>query len=298
MNHIHSKSGLVVSCTTDGFITDLPDLEHVKSGQFGEIYRTARKNLNPENDAILELKNTDSIGILSIKTRGQMGYNSQIAAFTGYQESLPKAVRIDLFDKVFDQDKKVDFIQFQLRSAGDILKASQDGGNGGSVTALYQEKQFSLTYDNRREIAEIGFNSRFMHSKPFYNVETCLLFRKIKLNATRTFNSNFPLTPTGNIGRKDKYEQILVKVLIRAFYHRPDLFGLDNSVTTINRTFIKNQLLLIDSSFSRVSLGYISDQKSKPFLTSAIPDVEKTRFLLGKTKEVFPLFDPALLLKS
>lgn len=297
MNHIHDKHGLVVSCTTDGFITDLPDLEHVRSGQFGEIYRIARKNLNPENDAILELKNTDSIGILSIKTRGQMGYNSKISAFTGYQESLPKAARIDLFDKVFDLDKKLNFMQFQLRGAIDILKASQDGGSGGSVTGLYQEKQFSLTYDNRREILENEPGARFMYSKPFYNVETCLLFRKIKLNATRTFNSNFPLTPTGNIGRKDKYEQVLVKVLIRAFYHHPELFGLDSLVTGINRTFIKSQLLLIDSSFSRFSLGYISDQKSKPFLTSAIPDVEKTRFLLDKTKNVFPLFDPTVFLK-
>lgn len=65
MNDIHVKGGLVISCTTDGFITDMPGLEAVNSGEFSQIYRKARFNLNPKNDNVLELKNTEPKELLS-----------------------------------------------------------------------------------------------------------------------------------------------------------------------------------------------------------------------------------------
>lgn len=292
MNDIHNKGGLVVSCTTDGFITDLPDLENVNSGEFSVIYRKARFNLNPENDCVLELKNTELQELLSWKTRGQMGYTSKINAFTGYQDSKPFRERIELMNNAFDGDKMIKFIQFSLRGATDILKSGE-----GSVTPFYQEMYFSLVYDNRREVISVP-GTAFLRTKPHKNVEDCLLFRQISNNCRRTYNSSLPSVPSGNIQRKDNYEQILLKLLVRAFYHHPELFGLDlEPGLKINRSFIKSRLIDIYEPFKSVSLKYISNQKSKPFIPKGVPEVEKTRFILERIKTLYPSFDQDMFLR-
>lgn len=146
MNKIHEDGGFVVSVTTDGFITDLKDLEFYDSGRFSKIYKKARENLS-NNNCILELKHTEEVGLLSWKTRGQMGMSSNIKAFSGYQDTLPIDERRKLFLDTFENEKTLKFIQFSLRGATDITKSGF-----GAVTPVYQETTFSLIFDDRREI--------------------------------------------------------------------------------------------------------------------------------------------------
>lgn len=219
-----------------------------------------------------------------------MGYTSKINAFTGYQDTNPFNERIGMIDNAFDSDKILKYIQFSLRGAVDILKSGE-----GSVTPFYQEIHFSLAYDNRREV-DFELNKPFFLTTPHKNVENCLLFRQLSNNCKRTYNSNLPTMPSGNIGRKDNYEQILLKLLIRAFYHRSDLFGLEEGIK-VNRTFIKERLTEIYEPFKSVSLRYISNQKSKSFIPKGIPNVENSRFILDRVKDLYPSFNPDLFLR-
>lgn len=222
-----------------------------------------------------------------------MGYTSKINAFTGYQDSKPFKERIELINNAFDSDKMIKFIQFSLRGAVDIFKTGE-----GSVTPLFQEMYFSLVYDNRREVISESGNT-FLRTRPHKNVKDCLLFRQISNNCKRTYNSSLPSTPSGCIMRKDNYEQVLLKLLVRAFYHRPELFGLDlETGFKINRSSIKTILTEIHEPFKSVSLKYISNQKSKPFIPKGIPEVEKTRFILDRVKALYPCFDLNLFFRS
>lgn len=58
------KEKVVISVTTDGFLSNVPDLENMADGRFIKIFRSARKNLG-EEDKILEIKTIESKGILS-----------------------------------------------------------------------------------------------------------------------------------------------------------------------------------------------------------------------------------------
>jgi len=62
LNDIHK--GLVVSCTTDGFITNLGDLEKLNFGEFSRIYKIARKNLGDFSGQVLKFKNTEKKKII------------------------------------------------------------------------------------------------------------------------------------------------------------------------------------------------------------------------------------------
>jgi hypothetical protein len=57
-------NALIVSCTTDGFITNQDLDDYTLNGEFAAIYKIARKNLGSE-PIVLEKKHTDSKGIIS-----------------------------------------------------------------------------------------------------------------------------------------------------------------------------------------------------------------------------------------
>jgi hypothetical protein len=84
LHSIHKEGGLVVSVTTDGFITNLQDLERKISGNylFGE-FKKIRLQLS-EDDTGLEIKHRGK-GIIAWSTRGQLGIESRIIATTGFQ---------------------------------------------------------------------------------------------------------------------------------------------------------------------------------------------------------------------
>ena len=158
LHNVHLLGGKVVSVTTDGFITNITDLETEilnnpkceKTRTLLENFIKLRKDLSGDETA-LELKNISN-GIISWTTRGQLGVGSNLRATTGFQnKSLSQEYLIDLFCNKLDfqnNSKDMEYVQTSLRTATEILK------HGGHVTRKYRDQRFSLVFDNRREILD------------------------------------------------------------------------------------------------------------------------------------------------
>lgn len=141
--------GVVISVTTDGFITNVVDLEEKISENYllGE-FKNRRKTLSDDNIG-LELKSSGR-GIIAWTTRGQMGFESKILATTGFQNRMysNKKELLDLLIECFKSEPKtLEYIQNSLRSATEIYK------KGGHVTMKYRDQVFRMHYDNRRALS-------------------------------------------------------------------------------------------------------------------------------------------------
>lgn len=146
LDSIQKIGGLVVSVTTDGFITNLAELENKISSKYLFLeFKKIRKILAGEDKA-LELK-SEGKGVIAWSTRGQIGIESKIIATTGLQHrvyrSKQEMVR-SFVEIVKSEDKTIEFVQSRLRSASDIYK------KGGNVTMVYRDQLFRMHYDNRR----------------------------------------------------------------------------------------------------------------------------------------------------
>jgi hypothetical protein len=100
MSNSQALNGNIVSVTTVGFITDISNLEEKLMGlnnnnlNLLKVYRSLRKKLTytktefevVSDERALEVKNVDSVGLASCKTRGQLGITEGgISAATGFQ---------------------------------------------------------------------------------------------------------------------------------------------------------------------------------------------------------------------
>ncbi|KAI1430456.1 hypothetical protein GGR50DRAFT_702051, partial [Xylaria sp. CBS 124048] len=174
LNNIQIIGGKVVSVTTDGFITDVEDLESkllaLSDPDSSKIYSSSPNLLclniyksmrgyltdieGSEKDyRALEVKHVESKGLISWKTRGQLGFTvSGISAATGFQvRYLEKEFLIEEFTRLMgdkDINGVIEYIESGLRSATDIFK------RGGHVIAKYKDKRFSLNYDDKRRILD------------------------------------------------------------------------------------------------------------------------------------------------
>ena len=158
LNNVQKLGGLVVSVTTDGFITNLENLEdsiisNIKCQNSNYLltkFRDLREDLS-NNETSLELKNISS-GIISWSTRGQVGVGSELRATTGFQNKFyTQTELIELFTNQIEfgnELRQIEYLQTSLRSAIDIMK------QGGHVTRKYRDQRFSLVFDNRREILD------------------------------------------------------------------------------------------------------------------------------------------------
>jgi hypothetical protein len=170
LNNIHLLGGKVISVTTDGFITDIEDLENKiltldsSKRQCLMLYRIIRKNLTSTkteselifNESALEIKCTESVGIISFKTRGQIGLSGTITATTGFQHSrVDRAFLENTFKDVIQNSssKVIEYIQTGLRSAKDVYDY------GGHLMRTYKDRSFSLEYDNKRLVIDDDKNS-------------------------------------------------------------------------------------------------------------------------------------------
>jgi len=177
LNNIQRLGGQVISATTDGFITDIEDLENKILSLDDDstkihlhLYRYVRGLLTYDeltktsDNRGLEVKNVESNLILSCKTRVQFGStDGGISAATGFQTSkLEKLFIIDCFSNIItrvDMNKRIEYIQTSLRSASDIYN------KGGHVVLVYKDRSFNLDYDNKRCIIENN-SSSLLDTKP------------------------------------------------------------------------------------------------------------------------------------
>nr|QNH92682.1 hypothetical protein [Wolfiporia cocos] len=111
MNFVNNQGGLVVSVTTDGFITNIEKLWEKATGYFADLYRNARLNLAGDS-LLLEQKWVENVGVLSWSTRGQLGLSSGLKAATGYQirDGLD-TLRSELLE-CFEGPKRLRFMPF------------------------------------------------------------------------------------------------------------------------------------------------------------------------------------------
>jgi hypothetical protein len=176
-------------------------------------------------------------------------------------------------------------MQFSLRSATDILKT------GGLLTQTLSEKDFNLVYDNRRSIIETNDFKNFYLTKPFDNLNDCLLSRKIASLDKKKY-SMFGGIKSGLI-HKSTYKKTCIRMIIRALYQKPELFGLSKIIMDRKICFS----ILTDLGVN-VSLNYISQQKTKPFIPNAIPTVPETKDLIYNLKLKFPDLNSDRLLRK
>lgn len=229
MNNIQELGGKIVSTTTDGFITDVDDLENQILGLENDknkerfyclkLYRLFRKHLttfdNSECDPrALEIKNLETSGIITFKTRGQMGFtNGGISAMTGFQtRNIDRSFLIEEFSRILKNDdyKVIEFVQNGLRSASDIYK------NNGHVIATYKDRSFSVEYDNKRRIIDPNKNYELykeglLDSKPWNNVVEYAKIRVLKETITK------PVFVKGIIASQSKSYKSYIETSVRGF---------------------------------------------------------------------------------
>ena len=148
LHAIHRLGGKVVSVTTDGFITNLDNLEQQISDNFlFQEFKKIRHLLSGDYSG-LELKSQGK-GIIAWSTRGQLGLESRIIATTGIQHKAfqDKDDMLKWFiETMKSSNRTLEFVQGRLRSATDIYK------RGGHVTMLKRDQLFRMHYDNRRQL--------------------------------------------------------------------------------------------------------------------------------------------------
>ena len=308
MNHIHAQGGRIISCTTDGFICDLPDLDKIvvegELGEFSRLYQLARVRLGFTNQ-LLEVKFVESEGIISWSTRGQLGLSSPIKAMTGYQATLPHLELVKLVNDKMDSNKQINFVQFSLRSALDIFK------DGGMVTPILSERIFNLKYDNRRLLSASNSEVQLMSthtnsifttdgddkfldcsgdmtgykiSRPYYSIVDCLRNRKLSSLGNKKFNTHYPSNALVN-DKKGGYVTLTKRMLVRALLQHPEWFGLSKDIIT--RQFI---VQLLSEIGIKCLVGYVSKQKDAPFIENTLPGTTKVFELLDRLTVKLPEF--------
>lgn len=166
----------VISSTTDGFLTDDDTVykfnkadflsrDLIFSAQFAEY-----REMLGFSPTALDKKLDELVGVISIKTRGQLGMGSGFSSLTGIssKQSIP-GLREILKEKITgsDTNKTIIFSSNRLTGAVDTLK------KGGHVTMVPVEKAYNVTFDNRRavntkpEVTPLGI---YYETKPHLSV--------------------------------------------------------------------------------------------------------------------------------
>jgi hypothetical protein len=179
LHRIDISGGKVVSVTTDGFITDIPDLENsllgsIKASEFSLLkeYRSIREHLSG-NPSGLEVKNEKRgfSNLMSWTTRGQLSVDMGIKAITGLQTSWDLKENWDLMSTV-GLGGTINFASRSLRSALDVYK------QGGHVTMSYRDQDFRIAYNNNRVILDDSKSEGFLSSRPIESIEEALTLRR------------------------------------------------------------------------------------------------------------------------
>jgi hypothetical protein len=297
IRQVNLKGGKIISCTTDGLITNMPGLlnDLDLNSKLLSIYSGLRQEISG-SDAILEIKHAVK-GIISWSTRGQLGIEAihanpiidsnkpakppkNISAMTGFQpRHFSMDDRINIVENAFKENAlTINFAQRSLRKVPDIFK------DGGHVTAKVSEKSFRLVYDNRREIIDTGVHpsTALLYSKPFLNKNIATTIKVIGKLGSDLYAPNSEYSVKS--GAKD-YNDIALRSFIRAL--------LQNKLNIINPFSNYNEVIdFIDSTFDvKLKPSYIANQKRRVFIPNMVPYNTQTRSIVEKIVLKFPEFD-------
>lgn len=226
LHSIQVLEGQVVSVTTDGFITDVVDLESKITSNFllGEFKKI--RGILSGADISLEVKSSGK-GIVAWTTRGQIGFESKILATTGFQNRNYRdkgELRALLIKSIKTEDKTIEFVQSSLRSATEIYKT------GGHVTMQYRDQLFRLHYDNRRvllwETTIPPTIECLIESNPLQNVKQGENLRFISQQYKKKIYGRYTSVSTKQLKYKD-VEEVVVRNFLKALLATPPLFNLN-----------------------------------------------------------------------
>ena len=313
---IQLLNGTVVSVTTDGYITDIADLEYKilndplckGCNYLIKSFKCLRNDLSNDNTA-LELKQTSN-GIISWTTRGQLGIDSTLKATTGFQNYNYRQTELNyLFSDLLkkqNRDRGIEYIQTSLRSALDIVK------RGGHVTRKYRDQKFSLLYDNRREIIDnlvyenvnVNFENNQTNLIDFKDKDKDIII--IKQTKSSEVNNIVDVNVLSSISSNDNdndNEVFLPLTLNKDDYTLRDSKPLKNSVTCFNIRTIANKFRFNEYnqrtsfSFNKKYKNY-TDIAVKSFIKGLLstppkyPDISIELNKYDKIIEFVKCFDP------
>jgi len=274
-------SKIIISCTTDGFITNESDMDLNNidpKNIFSFLYYNTRLKLTGVG-SLLEKKHTEEKGVISWRTRGQLGLSGGIKALTGYQRHESIEQTIDKVNKSFNGSKQIAFIQTSLRSAKEIYL------KGGHSTLILNERIFNLKFDNRREITDC--KGTYHVSKPFIHCLNSTQNRLISSFGSGRFRKYSPISKTQCKG--DAYLSLTRRMIVRLLRDK-ELIQL--KLTRLDILKILKEIGL------KSSLNFISKQKGKPPIFNSIPSTNKTLGCINKIKVIFPNFNFDFLLRN
>lgn len=289
LHSVQLNNGKVVSVTTDGFITNLSDLESLlKDNLLITEFRKMRFNLSGNSEG-LELKHSGK-GIISWTTRGQLSKEANLKASTGFQS---RNYTLDELETMFlnvlsKNDKSLEYIQFSLRSAKDIFK------KGGHVTPVYKDQVFRLHYDNRRLIQiPNNFNEQnfdlsqiLLDSLPVKSVEESGNLRSIsKIHKSKLYNRE----TSGLSGNTYKdYTDLAIRNFIKGLLSEPRLYNLDDSLKTYSDIieFINGY-----KKSKKITKSSISHLKNRKMVFKSVPHTKETLEFVKYVKTKYKNFD-------
>ena len=306
LHNIGKIGGKIVSVTTDGFITNIEDLESkllklpTESTPLFTLFKALRVALSEEvkNHVGLELKNF-SKGIISWSTRGQLGIEKGIKATTGFQSGgYTQEEMVSTFKDVLKQrDKSFEYTQFRLRGAKDIFK------KGGHVTPTYRDQKVRLLYDNRRIITDSDkiirndMSSNLLDSKPYQNKDECLRQRFIsKYPNINPYLKTTPIRKNSKSGYRD-YIEIGYRNLIKGYLADEPLFGLKGNEFKRYKHLISFIQGFNLSKELKISFPSISQLKSRKAILRPVPNTRENIAFATYIKSKIPYFDVTTFLK-
>lgn len=293
LHNVNLLGGLAVSVTTDGFITDLDNLEDqikskipVENKVLLSEYSKIRSILSGEAVA-LELKSSGK-GITSWTTRGQFSLDAQISAITGLQtKGIDKKSLDALLKKTLaGDDRIIEFIQSSLRSAKDIYV------KGGHVTSIYSDRVYRMDFDNKR-ILDVPINcqnTQDMSHQIFDSLpsKTVSDSEGLRFLASVHKKRDYHRTSSQTGGSKYKsFKDTAVRNFIKGCLATPPSYNLtafDSYSDLID--FIKSY----DSKY-KISKSSLSHLKNRKAVVKGIPKNAQTLAFVEYVKLKFPNFD-------
>lgn len=285
LHYTNKLDGRIISATTDGFITDVEDLENKildlqqkekKSRSLLREYKNLRNFLSSNTDG-LEIKKSGK-DILSWTTRGQLSESSGIMAATGFQKGAASLSEVQslFIDKLKSNDKTLLFLRSSLRSALDIYK------EGGHVTRTYSDQVFRLMYDNKRII--LDSNNTLLDSAPLRQADIGELLRYIgNLPKTKQYSRN---SSSANLNKYNNSIELISRNFVKALLNNQ--LGLDLK-SFENYKHIVSYLRKYDNDI-KISENYISQLKRRGSFVKVPWSIENEKFV-NYVKLKFPNFD-------
>ena len=325
LNNIQSLKGRVISVTTDGFITDVPDLEHKILTEIKEenricleLYKCIRRILttttNKEtgkemfDDSGLEIKHEEKLGIVSLKTRCQYGYTEGgISAATGFQTKFyNNDFIIKEITKRLDNselDNTIEFVQTGLRSASDVYK------QGGNVIAKYSDRLFSFSYDNKRciiENKENKENKKLFDSKPWASVSEFESIRTLTDTVSKTIHKQNSFYTTGGSKSYKSYLETGVRGFIKVCFNTEkdpnnpllNIYGISSGIFENYQSLIEFIYGYEPAQEVKLSVSSISKLKLRNTISRAVPRTKENELFINYIKEHIDTFNSELFFRE